>query len=296
MNARNWMQLALLGAVWGGSVLFAKIAVAEIPPLVLVFLRVSLACLVLNVVMRATGHIFPRNISLAASFLFMGLLNNAIPFSLLFWGQTALSAGLAAILNATTPIFTFLFASVAFHQEEVRLNRIAGVLLGFSGVILMLSASLGGFDQAPLWAQFACLGAAVSYALAATFAKRFKCIPPLVSATGQLSGSTILILPLAVISLDGWSPAEVSAEAWLSATALGVGATAFAYLLYFRLLSDAGATNASLVTLFVPATAILFGFLLLGQTISAHEAGGLGLLLAGLLVLDGRVLKRIRSR
>ena len=126
----------------------------------------------------------------------MGLLNNAIPFSLLFLGQTVIGAGLASILNATTPIFTVIVASLLVKQETLQTHRIAGVLLGVVGVAVMLSSSLSGLATDPLWAQLCCLGAAVSYACAATFAHRFKSLPPQVSATGQLLGSSLIMLPV----------------------------------------------------------------------------------------------------
>lgn len=295
MSLRNWILLLLLGAIWGGSFLFAKVAVAEIPPLVLVFCRVAIACVTLHVVLRFTSHRFPVQPSLLAAFLIMGLLNNAIPFSLLFWGQTELSAGLASILNATTPIFTFIVAALLMRQEPVRAHRIAGVLIGFAGVLVMVSPSVTGLGDDPLWAQLACLGGAFSYALAATFARRFRSIPPLVSATGQLSGSTLIMLPVALLTAGNWSPFQTSAIVWLNVLALGIGATALAYLIYFRLLADAGATNASLVTFIVPASAILFGFLALGERLNAYQFAGLGLLLTGLLVLDGRILPKKRQ-
>lgn len=292
MTFRNWILLMVLGAIWGGSFLFAKIAVAEIPPLVLVFLRVAIACCTLHLILSLTGHRFPLEPKLLGSFVLMGLLNNAIPFSLLFWGQTEISAALASILNATTPIFTFLVAALFLKQEPVRLHRIAGVLVGFSGVLVMLSPSVTGLSSDPLWAQLTCLGAAVSYALAASYARTFKHLAPIVSATGQLTGSTLIMLPMAILSADGWSVVETSAFVWGNVLALGIGATALAYLIYFRLLADAGATNASLVTFVIPASAILFGILILNERLTVYHFAGLGLLLAGLFVLDGRILPK----
>ncbi|WP_417686994.1 DMT family transporter [Roseibium sp.] len=292
MSFRNWILLCLLGAIWGGSFIFAKVAVAEIPPLTLVFLRVFLAAVCLHLVLRWRGIAFPLTPGLLAAFLLMGLLNNAIPFSLLFWGQTAISAALASILNATTPIFTFLIAAVALGQEEVRIHRLVGVLTGFAGVVIMLAPSLGSAET-PLWAQIACLGAAISYGFAAAFARRFKGIPAIVSAAGQLTGSSLIMLPLAAISLANWEPLATSAIAWGNVIALGLLATAAAYLIYFRLLSEAGATNASLVTLIVPASAILFGTMLLGESLQPPQIAGFALLLLGLLILDGRVIKRV---
>jgi len=289
MSVKNWFMLLLLGAIWGGSFLFAKVAVAEIPPLTLVLLRVGIAAATLHLVLKIRGERFQDYLALTGAFLMMGFLNNVVPFSLLFVGQTELSAGLASILNATTPIFTFVIAAVFLRQEPVKLHRGAGVAIGFLGVAIMLIPTLAGDGDDPLWAQLACLGAAVSYACAAAFAKRFKDTPPMISATGQLTASTAIMLPIVVLDASAWAPGDPSLVAWANVLALGVLATAGAYLLYFRLLANAGATNASLVTLIVPASAILFGYLLLDERLSAVQLAGFAMLLAGLIVLDGRI-------
>ncbi len=292
MSLRNWFLLIVLGIIWGGAFLFAKVAVAEIPPFVLVFLRVSIACTVLLAVLWHQGLLTGLTPALAVPFLIMGFLNNAVPFSLLFLGQTVIGAGLASILNATTPIFTVVVASVLVRQETLQAHRIAGVVLGVAGVAIMLSGSLSGLADDPVWAQLCCLGAAISYACAATFARRFRSLPPQVAATGQLIGSSILMAPVAIFTASGWSFADPGQTAWLNVLALGVVATAGAYLIYFRLLAEAGATNASLVTLIVPACALFFGWLLLGEQLGLLQLCGFGVLLAGLVVLDGRVLRR----
>jgi len=292
MPLRNWIMLTVLGAIWGGSFLFAKIAVAEIPPLVLVFFRVSIACAVLLAVLWYQGLLGRLEKRLALPFLVMGVLNNAVPFSLLFFGQTAIGAGLASILNATTPVFTVIVASLLVRQEALRAHRVAGVVLGVAGVAVMLSSSLSGLATDPVWAQLCCLGAAVSYACAATFARRFKDVPAQVAATGQLMGSSLVMLPVALYAGADWSPVAPSLTVWANVGALGVLATALAYLIYFRLLSEAGATNASLVTLIVPASALFFGWLILGESLGPLQLGGFTILLVGLVVLDGRILRR----
>ena len=162
MPLRNWIMLTVLGAIWGGSFLFAKVAVAEIPPFVLVFLRVSIACTVLLMILWHHGMLNRLEKKYAVPFLVMGLLNNAIPFSLLFLGQTEIGAGLASILNATTPVFTVIVAGLLTKQETLQGNRIAGVVLGVAGVAIMLWSSLSGLASDPLWAQLCCLGAAIS--------------------------------------------------------------------------------------------------------------------------------------
>ncbi|MEP3049163.1 MAG: DMT family transporter [Roseibium sp.] len=292
MQLRQWILLFVLGVIWGGSFLFSKIAVAEIPPFVLVFFRVSSACAVLLMLLWWRGLLSKLTLRLVPAFLMMGLLNNAIPFSLLFLGQTVIGAGLASILNATTPIFTVFVSSVVFRQEKLFPNRFAGVVLGVLGVAVMLSGSLSGIVNDPIWAQLCCLGAAISYALAATFAKRFSALPPVVSAAGQLSGSTLIVFPIALYTAAGWSMADTSLIAWMNVLALGILATALAYLIYFQILAEAGATNASLVTLLVPASAIFFGWLILDESLTAMQLGGFAILLVGLIVLDGRLLRR----
>ncbi|TYC52055.1 DMT family transporter [Rhodobacterales bacterium] len=292
MPLRNWILLIVLGAIWGGSFLFAKVAVSEIPPFMLVFFRVAIACAVLLTLLWHRGMLARLEKRHALSFLTLGLLNNAIPFSLLFLGQTVIGAGLASILNATTPVFTVVVAGLLARQETLSAHRIAGVALGVCGVAVMLSSSLSGLATDPAWAQLCCLGAAISYACAATFSRRFKTLPPLVTAAGQLSGSTLLMLPVALVTAGSWSVTDPGLTAWANVIALGIVATALAYLIYFRLLAEGGATNASLVTLIVPASALFFGWLILGENLAPLQFTGFAILLAGLVVLDGRILGR----
>ncbi|WP_029059388.1 DMT family transporter [Stappia stellulata] len=301
MSLKNWSLLCLLALIWGGTFPLAKLAVAEIPPLVLVFARVAIAAVVLHIILRLRGLRFPLAPDMLLAFLAMGLLNNAIPFSLIFWGQTEVSASLASILNATTPIFTVIVASVVFSQEVLKANRVAGIALGFAGVAVLLSPGLFGIGTEPLWAKMLFLGAALSYAFAATFARRFSGVSILVAAAGQLTGSTLLMAPLAFWQASawqgaGWSLAETSVQGWVAMALLGVLCTAFAYLIYFRLLREAGATNASLVTLLVPVTATAIGVAFLGEALSGLQFAGMAILLAGLCVLDGRVFKLFALR
>ena len=292
MNTKNWLLLFALSVIWAGAFLFAKVAVREVPVPTLVFLRVFIAALTLHIVLKISGKRFPWTFEALRPFLLMGLLNNAIPFSLLFWGQTQIAAGLASILNATTPIFAFLIAGVVQRQEPVTGNRIIGVGISVLAVALLFSGELIGAVHSPLTAQIACLGAAFSYGLAAAYAKRFKGMPPLVSATGQLTGSSLLLFPFAILTANHWSPSEVSTVAWVNIVALGIIATALAYLIYFRLLSEAGATNAALVTLLIPANTVVLGYIFLGETLGLLQLGGFAILLFGLIVLDGRAFKR----
>ncbi|WP_349358206.1 DMT family transporter [Stappia sp.] len=300
MSLTNWALLITLSILWGGTFLLARIAVVEVPPLTLVFLRVALAALTLHAVLRVRGLRFPLEPRLLGAFAVMGLLNNAIPFSLIFWGQTVLTASLASILNATTPIFTVIVAAAIVAQEPLRGHRIAGIAVGFAGVVLLLLPGLRGLGVSPVWAQLLCLGGALSYAFAATFARRFRGVPVLVAAAGQLSASSLLVLPLAAWQAatwqgTGWAVADTGAGVWLSVVALGTLCTALAYLIYFRLLVEAGATNASLVTLLIPVTASVLGALTLGESLTGPQLSGMAVLLVGLALLDGRILRWRRS-
>ena len=288
-----WGLIVLLGLVWGGAFFLARVAVAELPPLVLVLLRVALAALTLHLVLLVSGRALWTYRSRWRDFLGMGLLNNAIPFSLLFVGQTALGAGLASILNATTPIWTVLIAHVLTRDERMIPRRLAGVALGFLGVATMLGPAALGALTSPPWAMLCVVAGAISYGFGGIFGKRFADVPPAVTATGQLTASTLVMLPVALLvhDLPDWS--AVPGHVWLAVVVLATASTAFAYLLFFRILAAAGAVNVSLVTLLVPASAIVLGAVFLDETLSPAAWAGLALIASGLLVLDGRLVSRL---
>ena len=294
MSARDWTLLLILGAIWGGSFFFARIAVQEIPPLVLVLLRVAIAAIALQIYLFATGTSFKPALERIGPFFALALLNNVIPFSLIFAGQTQMGAGLASVLNATTPMWTLIVASMLTADEKLTVNKSIGIMLGIAGTAVMIGpgviAGLGG----PVWAKLALVGAALSYALALVLArKKFVGVPVPIVASGQLSASTIIMIPV-VAAL--YSPAVVmtgSSHVWVAILALALVSTAFAYILYFRILASAGATNASLVTLIVPVSAILLGVVFLGETLETFEMIGMLLIGLGLITIDGRVFRRV---
>lgn len=292
MSARDWGQLVLLGALWGGSFFFARIAVAEIAPLALVLYRVSIAALVLHLWLRLRGISFAPVLRQPGAFLFLALLNNVIPFSLIFTGQTEIGAGLASVFYATTPLWTILVANLLTQDEKLSSLKLTGVGMGITGAAIMIGpgllANLGG----PAWAKFAVIGAAVSYAFAVVYAKRFRAISPTVVASGQLTAATVLMLPI-VFSL--YSPAEIvtsNLSIWMAVLVLAVVTTAFAFILYFNLIASTGATNASLVTLLVPVSAIILGTLFLGERLEPFELAGMILIMVSLVIIDGRVFRR----
>ncbi|MCV3241100.1 DMT family transporter [Mesorhizobium sp. ZC-5] len=292
MSARNWARLLFLGAIWGGSFFFARIAVAEIPPLTLVLFRVTIAALALHLYLGFRGPSFRLALPYAASFFVLALLNNIIPFSLIFAGQTELGAGLASVLNATTPFWTVLLANMVTSDEKLSWNKVAGILLGIAGTAVMIGPGLLAGIGGPVWAKFALVGASLSYAFAVIFAKRFRALPPTVIATGQLTASTVMMTPVVLAMSGGANLFAASPHVWLAVFSLALLSTAFAYILFFNIVASAGATNASLVTLVVPVSAILLGAVFLGERLELFEVGGMVLIGLGLVTIDGRLLKR----
>ncbi|WP_441997079.1 DMT family transporter [Microvirga sp. 2TAF3] len=296
MAASDWALLILLSIVWGGSFLFVGVAVKELPPLTIVALRVVMAAIVLRAVLAILRVPLPRERRVWAAFLGMGILNNAIPFTLIVWGQSHIASGLASILNATTPLFTVIVAHYLTADERLTGQRLIGVIVGFLGVAVMIGAAAFSAWDASVPAQVAVLGAALSYAFAGVFGRRFKAmgIPPLVTATGQVSASSALLLPLAFIVDRPWTLSVPSAGTLISMAGLALVSTAFAYIIFFRLLARAGATNVGLVTFLIPISAIVFGTFLLGESLAPRHIAGMTLIGCGLILIDGRLVSGLR--
>jgi drug/metabolite transporter (DMT)-like permease len=290
MKPNQWGLLMILSVFWGGSFFFVEIALRDFQPFTLVFLRISGAALILLVVVYLSGKNLPRSFKTWLGYLLLGLLNNAIPFSLIVWGQTRIESGVASILNATTPIFTVLLAHFLTSDERLAAPKIMGVAVGFIGVYLMMKPELtDGFSWRGL-GQTAVLGAAVSYSFAGIFGKRFKNIPAVVNSAGMLLCASIIMLPLAIIIDAPWS-VRPSLEALSAVLAIAVISTAISYLLYFYLLAAAGATNVLLVTFLIPISALLLGIGVLDEVIKAFEYAGMECIILGLIIIDGRALK-----
>lgn len=293
MSGRDWATLILLSIIWGGSFFFIEVAVGSVEPLTLVLIRVSLAASALWLFLLARRQPVAVPTGAVAAFFLLALLNNVLPFTLFAWGQTQIASGLASILNATTPIWGVIVAHVFTSDERMTPAKIAGVLLGFAGVAIMIGADLLKDIGTEVVAQVACLIATLCYALAGVFGRRFRAmgVSPLTVSTGQLSASTLIMLPLVFLFEPPWQASPPAAEAWLSLVALAIVCTAFAYILYFRLLASAGATNSLLVTFLIPITAILLGSLVLGETLAPRHFLGMALIGAGLAAIDGRLLR-----
>lgn len=275
----------------GWVVFLNAIAVRELSSLTLVWLRVAIAAAVLLLVVRAMGQGMPRDGRTWAAFFGMGLLNNALPFTLIVWGQHSIASGLASILNDTTPLFTVLAAHALTSDERVTPSKAAGVAVGFAGAVVMVSPDARSGLGTDVLAQLACLAAALSYAFAGVFGRRFRRmgVAPLTTAAGQVSASTIMLLPVMLAVDRPWALAIPGPATWGAVLGLGVASTAVAYVLFFRILAVAGATNLALVTLLVPISAILLGGLVLNETLLARHAVGMALIGVGLAFLDGRL-------
>ena len=292
MSARDWARLLLLGAIWGGSFFCVAIAVPEIPPLKLVMFRVLIAGTALHLFLLLRGPSFRLALPHAGILFFLALLNNVVPFSLISIGQTEIGAGLASVLNATTPFWTLIVANAFTSDEKLNWNKLAGTALGIAGTAVMVGpgivAGLGG----PVWAKFALVGASLSYAFALMVARRLRGVPPAIIATGQMTATTIIMIPVVLATYGTTNLFSASANAWLATLALALVATAFAYILFFKLVASAGATNTSLVTLIVPASAMLLSVTFLGERLELFEMGGMALIALGLVTIDGRLFRR----
>ncbi len=294
MQGLDWAMLLGLALVFGSAFFFGDLGLKSFGPLTVAAGRVGSAAIILTAVALVRGRRFPGNAKTWAALLVMGALNNAIPFSLIFWGQTRIDSGLAAILNAMTPIFTVILAHLV-GDERLTMRRFAGVLLGFAGVAVLIGPSaLSHLDPTDV-AELAVLLAALCYALAGLWGRQFRSLPVEVAAAGMLIGSSALMLPAAAIFERPWT-ASPSAVSLGGIAALGLLSTVIAYLLYFKLLARVGATNLLLVTFLLPIVALILGALFLGEHVQPMDLLGLALIMGGLAAIDGRLIARPRAR
>lgn len=295
MGIKEWGLIIILSIIWGGSFFFVGVAVKEMTPLTIVSCRVGLASIILLVIVHLKGIKMPSSPGLWGAFLIMGALNNLIPFSLIVWGQTHIESSLASILNATTPIFSVVLAHFLTREERLTVNRIMGVLIGWIGVTALIGIdSLRGLGIEVL-GQVAVLGAALLYACAAIYGRRFKDIDPVVVATGMLCASTVMITPFALFIEQPWNltPGVMTLAALFGLSAIS---TSLAYIIYFRVLATSGPTNILLVTFLVPISAILLGVLVLGERPGWNVFAGMGMIFIGLIAIDGRLVKMFKRQ
>ncbi|MEX0386744.1 DMT family transporter [Spiribacter onubensis] len=293
MSARDWFLLIILSTVWGGSFFFFEVALQTLPPFTVVLGRISLAAAALLLIARARGATLPFSGTIARRYLLLGAISNAMPFSFIVWGQTQIPSGLASIINAMTPIWAVLVGLLIGSDERLTPARALGVLLGFAGVAVLMGPDLLREIDPYSLGQLSVLGATICYGFAVHYGRRFGDTPPLVNAAYMLTAATVWLTPVALIVDQPWTLSP-GLQGWAALLGLSLLCTAFAYLLYFRILASAGATNMSLVTFIVPVSAISLGAVFLGERLGPTAFLGMGILFLGLAVIDGRLWRRLR--
>lgn len=294
MNGGDWARLTGLSVLWGGSFLFYRILASELPPLTTVFCRVVLAAAALVALLRLRGTAIAIPRAQWSKFLKLAALNNALPFTLLAWGETRIGSGTASIVIATTPLFAALVSGLVWRSEVLTAGKLVGVALGIVGVsVLVGPQAVFGQDVS---GQAACLLAAICYGFGAPYGRRITGVAPGSMALGQLLASSAIMLPLALLVDRPWTLPAPSAAGWSALLALAVLSTSVGYVIYFDLLARAGATNLTLVTLLSPASAILLGAVVLGETVTWSALAGMALIGGGLAAIDGRLIRRIIRR
>jgi drug/metabolite transporter (DMT)-like permease len=301
MDSASWGLLGLLSLLWGGSFFFYKVLVGALPPFTVVFGRVGLAALALNLLLLIRRDPMPTSPRLWGGFLVLGVFNSALPFCCFAWSELRLSSGMAAILNATKPIFAVLVASVLPAGERMTGARAAAVGLGFLGVIVLVghdalagSAAAGGLDR---WlSEVACLCAAGSYAWVGFYGRRFREVPPIKVATGQITAAAVVMAPLSLGLDHVWTLAWPTLSVWAALAGISLISTAAAYMLFFRILTRVGASNLLLVTFLVPISALSLGAVALGERLAPSAFAGMALIGLSLVAIDGRPLAWLKLR
>ena len=297
MTRGDWAILLVLALIWGAAFFFIHVAVAHVAPLTYVWLRLSIAAVGLLAWMRWKGEKLSLPLPVWGAILLLALLNNVVPFALFGWAQQHIASGLASILNATTPIWGVVVAHIATSDEKITPAKLIGVVVGFVGVATMIGPDLltSGESIVP---QLACIAASLCYALAGVWARRFRPmgLKPLKVATAQLLVGALVMTPVSLTVAEPWIGGSPSLAALGAITVLALACTALGYVLYFRLIDSAGATNATLVTLLVPPIAILLGALFLGELLNGTQFLGFAFTALGLAVIDGRLIAAVRRK
>ncbi len=293
MRFREWAAFSLLGLVWGSSFLWIKIGVQDVAPVTLAAFRLLFGLIGLLFVMRVQRQPVPRDLKVLSTYLVMGVLQAALPFALISWGETTIESSLAAILNGTLPLFTILIAHFWLHDERISLPRLIGLIVGFSGVVAVVSRELSiGAIHRHVWGQLAVLAASCSYALGATFARRFRRgESPVVQATMVVLTADV-VLWLTALTVERPLHLPTVPITWVALVWLGLLGSCLAYLLYFYLINAWGPTRATLVTYVFPVVGLFLGILLLGEVADWHLIVGSLLVVSGIAIVNLKVRVR----
>ena len=293
MTLRQWFWIVLLGAVWGGSFIFNALLIREVGPLWVSALRVSIGAAGCWLFLFARGKSVPRDPKVWLGLGLLGVLNYAIPFALFPLAQAELASGVAAIVNALTPIMTVIVSHYWAGGERITWTKAAGVVAGFAGVAILASPALQAEGNSKLWAIAACLLATLCYALALNFARNFRHVDASALSSIALTGAAVTSLPVA-LAAEGL-PVMTLPTTWFAALAIGLVSTAFTFQIMYRLLPQVGATNFSTTTLIAPVSAIFLGFWFLGEVILPSHLVGMAVIFAGLRFIDGRLPRLLRQ-
>jgi drug/metabolite transporter (DMT)-like permease len=296
MGAGHWGLLLFLSLLWGCSFYFQKTVLLQLHPFTMVFGRLCLAAISFYLVILMSGVPTASLHRHWLGLILLSALNNALPFCLFAWSQTRIATGLAAIFNATAPLFTVLAAHFFTKDERLTPRKVIGIMAGISGVILIIGRGVLNGDRGSILGQLACLIAANCYALAAIYSRRFKEIPPILLSTVQAAISAMIVLPLALLVEHPWKLAMPNLTTCSALLALGLLSTGLAYAIYFRLLARVGATNTVLVTFLIPVTALLLGNFRLHEPLELRQLGGMACIFAGLAIIDGRIVRALSPR
>jgi drug/metabolite transporter (DMT)-like permease len=291
MSARNWGLLLLLALLWGSSFFFYKILVAALPPITVVLGRLGLAAAAMHLWLWAQGQSMPLSGKLWRRFLLLGFLNCSFPFVMIAWAELRIASGLASILNATTPIFMVAVAHWGTDDEKLSAGKAIGIALGILGVIVLVGpGALSGGGA--IWGELAVIAASCSYGFGGVYSRRFRDMSPLQAATGQMTGATVLLIPLSLLIDRPWTLTMPHLDVWAAWLAIALVNTALAYALYYRMIAKIGATYISLVTLLIPPIALLLGAVFLGEAVTLQALAGMAIIALGLAASDGRLFRR----
>ncbi|HLT63001.1 MAG TPA: DMT family transporter [Pseudohongiella sp.] len=292
MTLRQWFLILLLGAVWGGSFIFNALLIRELGPLWVTALRVSIGAAGCWLFLLARGKSIPRDMNLWFRLGLLGILNYAIPFALFPLAQANLASGVAAIVNALTPIITVIVSHYWVDGDRMTWTKAIGVVAGFAGVAILASPALQSGGDSSLWAIGACLLATLCYALALNVARSFRHVEASALSSIALTGAAVVSVPVALVT-EGL-PVITQATTWMAALGIGLVSTAFTFQIMYRLLPKVGATNFSTTTLIAPVSAIFLGFWFLGEVILPSHLIGMMVIFLGLMFIDGRLPRLLR--
>ncbi len=298
MDARGWGLILILSLLWGSAFYLNEIGLRGFPPNTLVLARMGGAALILLAFVWATGRRLPTDRAAWTQLSILGFLNVVLPFILFTWGQTQIDSGLASVLNATTPLWGVIAAHFLTKDEKATPLRLGGVIIGVAGVIVMIGGDAFGGIGGSVIAQLACLAATLCYALATIYSRRIGTagLDPMTLATGQVVSAAIMMIPIALVTDRPWALPAPNMDVIGASLALALLSTSLAYILFFRLVALAGATNAMLVTFLMPVVAIALGTVMLDETLTINQIAGIFLIAFGLIALDGRLVPRLAAR